>query len=69
MGYSRGIRGVFTEYSYVSVMCRLCIGYVSVIYRNKHGEGGFLLVLIQISCNFDTSKLERNRGIPIELER
>ena len=29
MGYSRGIQGVFTGYSYVSVMCRLCIGYVS----------------------------------------
>ena len=26
MGYSRSIRGVFTGYSYVSVMCRLCIG-------------------------------------------
>ena len=39
MGYSRGIRGVFTGYSYVSVMCRLCIGYLSVIYRNRHGDG------------------------------
>ena len=39
MGYSRSIRGVFTGYSYVSVMCRLCIGYVSVIYRNRHGVG------------------------------
>ena len=29
MGYSRSIQGVFTGYSYVSVMCRLCIGYVS----------------------------------------
>ena len=26
MGYSQSIRGVFTGYSYVSVMCRLCIG-------------------------------------------
>ena len=33
MGYSRGIRGVFTGYSYVSVMYRLCVGYVSVMYR------------------------------------
>ena len=33
MGYSRSIRGVFTGYSYVSVMYRLCIGYVSVMYR------------------------------------
>ena len=39
MGYSRSIRGIFTGYSYVSVMCRLCIGYVSVIYRNILGVG------------------------------
>ncbi len=44
MGYSRNIRGVFTGYSYVSVMYRLCVGYVSVIYRNILGVffwGGF----------------------------
>ncbi len=35
MGYSRSIRGIFTGYSYVSVMCRLCVGYVSVMYRNR----------------------------------
>ena len=35
MGYPWGIRGVFTGYSYVSVMYRLCIGYVSVMYRNR----------------------------------
>lgn len=29
MGYSWNIYGIFMEYSYVSVMCRLCIGYVS----------------------------------------
>ena len=37
MGYSRSIQGVFTGYSYVSVMYRLCIGYVSVICRNRRG--------------------------------
>ena len=37
MGYSWSIRGIFTGYSYVSVMCRLCIGYVSVMYRNILG--------------------------------
>ena len=42
MGYSRDIRGVFTGYSYVSVMYRLCVGYVSVMYRNRHGKGWFL---------------------------
>ena len=43
MGYSLDIRGVFTGYSYVSVMYRLCLGYVSVIYRNRLGGwgGGF----------------------------
>ena len=40
MGYSRSIRRVFMGYSYVSVMCRLCIGYVSVMYRNIHDEMG-----------------------------
>ena len=39
MGYSRSIRGVFTGYSYVSVMYRLCVGYVSVIYRSILGAG------------------------------
>ncbi len=34
MGYSWNIYGIFMEYSYVSVMCRLCIGYASVMYRN-----------------------------------
>ena len=27
--YTRGIRGVFIGYTYVSGMCRVCIGYVS----------------------------------------
>ena len=34
VGYSWHIHGVFTGYSYVSVMYRLCVGYVSVMYRN-----------------------------------
>ncbi len=33
VGYSRGIRGVFMGYTYVSGMCRVCIGYVSGMYR------------------------------------
>ena len=32
MGYSQSIRGVFVGYTYVSGMCRECIGYVSGIY-------------------------------------
>ena len=37
MGYSQSILGVFTGYSYVSVMYRLCVGYVSVMYRLSVG--------------------------------
>ena len=33
VGYSRGIHGVFTEYTYVSGMYRVCVGYVSGMYR------------------------------------
>ena len=29
MEYMWSIRGVFIEYTYVSCMCRVCIGYVS----------------------------------------
>ena len=29
MGYSRGIHGIFICIGYVSVMYRLCIGYIS----------------------------------------
>ena len=35
--YTRGIRGVFVGYTYVSGMCRECIGYVSGIYRKIRG--------------------------------
>ena len=34
MGYTQGIRGVFTGYTYVSGMCRVCIGYVSGMRRD-----------------------------------
>ena len=37
VGYTRGIRGVFVGYTYVSGMCRECIGYVSGIYRKIRG--------------------------------
>jgi len=40
VGYSWGIHGVFMGYTYVSVMCRLCIGYVSVKRRNIKGASG-----------------------------
>ena len=36
MGYSRVIHGVFMGYSYVSVMYRLCVGYVT---EEKSSEG------------------------------
>ena len=37
MGYSGGIRGVFGEYSRGIHMYRLCVGYVSVMYRLSIG--------------------------------
>ncbi len=33
-GYMWNIRGVFMGYTYVSGMCRVCIGYVSGMHRN-----------------------------------
>ena len=33
MGYSWDIRGVFTEYSWGIRMYRVCVGYVSGMYR------------------------------------
>ena len=35
MGYTWGIYRVFIGYTYVSGMCRVCIGYVSGIYRKS----------------------------------
>ena len=37
VGYSRDIRGVFICIGYVSVMCRLCIGYAT---EHTGSEGG-----------------------------
>ena len=37
VGHTLGIRGVFVGYTYVSGMCRECIGYVSGIYRKIWG--------------------------------
>ena len=33
MAYTWDIRGVFMGYTYVSGMCRVCVGYVSGMYR------------------------------------
>ena len=33
MGYSWDIYGVFIEYSWAIRMCRVCVGYVSGMYR------------------------------------
>ena len=35
LGYLWDIHGVFVGYTYVSGMCRVCIGYVSGIYRKS----------------------------------
>ena len=40
-GCSRSIHGVFMEYSYVSGMRRVCIGYVSGICRKRQSASGF----------------------------
>ena len=43
VGHTWGIRGVFMGYTYVSGMCRVCIGYVSGKCRSiqgAKGEGG-----------------------------
>ena len=40
VGHTRSIQGVFIEYTYVSGMCRVCIGYVSGIYRKIQGASG-----------------------------
>ena len=37
MGYSWGVHGVFMDYSYVSGMYRVCVGYVSGMRRNIWG--------------------------------
>ncbi len=47
MGHSGDIRRVFMGYTYVSGMCRVCIGYVSGMRRDIKGAKK---VLIQISC-------------------
>ena len=40
MRYSRGARGVFADYTYVSGMCRVCIAYVSGTGRRGRGAWG-----------------------------
>ena len=40
LGYSWGIRGVFVEYSRNIHMYRVCVGYVSGMYRESvEGDG------------------------------
>ena len=40
MGYTRGIRGVFMGYTYVSGMYRVCIGKVSKATGREGGAMG-----------------------------
>ena len=50
MRYSWGIRGVFVEYSWDIRMYRVCVGYVSGMYREYvegDGEGGICVNLFQ----------------------
>ena len=50
MGHSRGIRGVFTEYTYVSGMYRVCVGYVSGMYRESVEGDGAQRGVMDIVC-------------------
>ena len=63
VGYSWDIRGVFTEYSWDIRMYRVCIGYVSGMYReyietNKKNIGSiciyesFIVTLQKIMITF-----------------
>ena len=54
MGYTRSIRGVFMGYTYVSGMCRVCVGKVSKDTRRK-GD------------SMDEHGWTRKRGICIDL--
>ena len=50
MRYSWGIRGIFVEYSWDIRMYRVCVGYVSGMYREYvegDGEGGICVNLFQ----------------------
>ena len=40
LGYSWGIRGVFVGYSWDIRMYRVCVGYVSGMYRERVGRYG-----------------------------
>ena len=51
MGSSVGIHRVFTGYSYVSVMYRLCVGYVSVKRRSILSASGLFEVARYFSWN------------------
>ena len=42
--YSLGIHEVFMGYTYVSGMCRVCIGYVSGKRGNKQDARGFFVI-------------------------
>ena len=52
MGYSWDIRGVFTEYSWDIRMYRVCVGYVSGMYREYIGTYG-------VRCGFFDNLVER----------
>ena len=66
MGYSWGIHGVFMGYTYVSGMCRVCIGYVSGMYRNIQGASRFFDGLVERnrrSCSPNGSRNNRSTDV------
>ena len=61
MGYSRDIHGVFMGYSYVSGMCRVCIGYVSVMCRNIRVARGIYLSTIKNNLDSTMRTMRDNK--------
>ena len=60
LGYSWDIRGVFVWYSWDIRMYRVCVGYVSGMYREyieRYGEGkGFFDKLVERNIESPTRK-------------
>ena len=55
----RGIRGVFMGYTYVSGMCRVCIGYVSGKCRRGQGARGDYSNFVQEKINLQQQKQQK----------
>ena len=71
LGYSWGIRGVFVDYSWDIRMYRVCVGYVSGMYRESvvayRGRMGFFDNLVEksviIKIHFSFKKLYASSSV------